>query len=81
VGGAVGVAGQVGGDTGAGLVQRAASAFTDAYNLAATVSVVIAVAGALLVARTFTRTKEREAVAAAEPELVAVRAMASAAPD
>jgi EmrB/QacA subfamily drug resistance transporter len=82
VGGAVGVANQIGGDAGAGLVQRAASAFTDAYNLAATVSVVIAVAAALLVARTFTRAKEREAAStAAEPDFAPMRAMASAAPD
>jgi hypothetical protein len=81
VGGAVGVAHQVGGDAGAGLVQRAASAFTDAYNLAATVSVVIAVAAALLVARTFTRAKEREAASAAEPDFAPMTAMASAAPD
>jgi hypothetical protein len=77
----VGVAHQVGGDAGAGLVQRAASAFTDAYNLAATVSVVIAVAAALLVARTFTRAKERKAASAAEPDFAPMTAMASAAPD
>jgi MFS transporter, DHA2 family, integral membrane protein len=81
VGGAVGVAGQIGGDAGAGLVQRAAHAFTDAYNLASTVSVVIAVAAGLLVARTFTRAKEREAASLGEPDAVAVTAMASVAPD
>jgi DHA2 family multidrug resistance protein-like MFS transporter len=82
VGAAVGVAAQVGGDGGAQLTHRAASAFTDAYNVASTVSVLIAVAAVILVASTFSRAKERLAVNAAnELDAVAVGAVPVAAPD
>jgi Na+/melibiose symporter-like transporter len=66
VGAATGVAAQVGGPIGTTLVERAASAFTDAFNVAATVAVLILVAGALAVLRTFSRTREQEAIANAD---------------
>jgi EmrB/QacA subfamily drug resistance transporter len=82
VGAAVGVAAQVGGDSGAGLTHRAASAFTDAYNVASTVSVLIAVAAAVLVAGTFSRAKERMAASSAdELDAVAMGAVPVPAPD
>ena len=71
VGAAAGTAAQVGGDGGAAVVERAASAFTEAVNVASLVSVAIAVAAAGLVAHTFTRAKEQRAVVDRELELVA----------
>ncbi len=71
VGAAAGTAAQVGGDGGAAVVERAASAFTEAVNVASLVSVAIAVAAAGLVAHTFTRAKEQRAVVDQELELVA----------
>jgi hypothetical protein len=65
IGGAAMTAGQVGGSTGAGIVERAAGAFTDAFNLASIVSAVIVVASAALVAHAFTRAKEANAAATA----------------
>jgi EmrB/QacA subfamily drug resistance transporter len=56
------VAAQVGGQSGATLVDRAATAFTDAMNVTATVSTVMLVVAALVVSRTFTRAKEAAAV-------------------
>ena len=61
VGAAVGVAAQVGGARGQTIVDRAAAAFTDAFNLMTGVSVVIAVAAAIIVARAFSGPKERAA--------------------
>ena len=60
IGGAVGAAGRAGSDGGA-IVERAATAFTDAFNVASMVSVGIAVVGAAVVARVFTRAKEQSA--------------------
>jgi MFS transporter, DHA2 family, multidrug resistance protein len=71
VGAAAGTASQIGGGTGAAVTERAATAFTDAVNVASLVSVLIAVAAAGLVAHTFTRAKERRAVVDPELELVA----------
>jgi EmrB/QacA subfamily drug resistance transporter len=80
VGAATGVAAQVGGDTGLVIVERAASAFTDAVNLAATISVAVLVAGAVFVLRTFSRSKEQEAIdTASEQELPALELAASVA--
>ena len=51
---------------------RAATAFTDAFNVAAIVSAVLVAVAAALVAVTYTRAKEARATAApAEVELVA----------
>jgi MFS transporter, DHA2 family, multidrug resistance protein len=66
VGAATGVAAQLGGPLGTTLVERAASAFTDAVNVAATVAVLILIVGALAVLRTFSRTREQEAIANAD---------------
>jgi MFS transporter, DHA2 family, integral membrane protein len=49
------------GDTQA-IIERAASAFTDAFNVTSWVAVAIAVVAAAIVARTFTRTKEQAAI-------------------
>ena len=66
VGAATGVATQLGGQTGAVVVERAASAFSDAFNVAASIGVVILVAAAVVVLRTLSRSQEQEAVAVAE---------------
>ena len=74
----------VGGDAGSGIVEQAATAFTDAVNLASVISAVIVVASALIVARTFSRAKEDSAarVSAAAlqpaPEFEVVGAAAAA---
>jgi EmrB/QacA subfamily drug resistance transporter len=70
VGAATGVAAQVGGPRGQAIVDRAADAFTHAFNIMNGVSVVIAVAAAVVVARTFSRPKEQAAAArsAGEPD-------------
>jgi EmrB/QacA subfamily drug resistance transporter len=88
IGAAAATAQRVGGEAGAGLAERAATAFTDAVNVASVVSAVIVVAAALVVARTFTRTKEADAAAAAldatpalEPELELELVGSAAAPD
>ncbi|MGH9116315.1 MAG: DHA2 family efflux MFS transporter permease subunit [Acidimicrobiales bacterium] len=65
VGAATGVATQLGGQVGAAVVDRAASAFTDAFNVAASISVVILVAAAFAVLGSLSRSKEDEAAAAA----------------
>jgi EmrB/QacA subfamily drug resistance transporter len=62
VGAATAVASQIGGPTGAELMARAADAFTDAFNVAATISVAILLVGAVFVLRTFSRRREQEAV-------------------
>ncbi len=68
IGQASATAGSVGGEAGAGIIERAATAFTDAVNVASIISAVIVVASALIVARTFTRAKEESAAAnAMEP--------------
>jgi DHA2 family multidrug resistance protein-like MFS transporter len=64
VGAATGVAAQLGGSTGAELVDRAAGAFTDAVNVAAAISVVVLIAAAFVVLRVFSRSKEQEAITA-----------------
>ena len=69
VGAAAGVAGQLGG-AGSLLVDRAAHAYTDAFNLAATVAVVVAIAAAGAVLRTFSRAKEERAAAEAEGQVI-----------
>jgi len=66
VGAASGVAAQVGGEQGAAILERAASAFTDAFNLTTAISVVIVIAAAVVVLGTLSNSKER---AAARPEL------------
>ena len=68
IGQASATARSVGGEAGAGIIERAATAFTDAVNVASIISAVIVVASALIVARTFTRAKEESAAAnAMEP--------------
>ncbi len=80
IGAATGVATRVGGQAGAAVIERAASAFTDAVNVAATISVVILIAAAFLVLRTFSRSKEQEATATdAEAETGALDLVPSAA--
>jgi len=77
IGAAVGAATQVGGDEGAAIVDRAASAFTEAFNVASLVSLAIAVVSAAVVARVFTRAKEQtasETFATAEVVPIAVGA-------
>jgi MFS transporter, DHA2 family, integral membrane protein len=74
IGAAASTAGRLGGEVGATLVDRAASAFTDAFNLASVISAVIAIAAAAIVANVYTRTKEAAAAAGAgaDPELLPV---------
>ncbi|MGH9246157.1 MAG: MFS transporter [Acidimicrobiales bacterium] len=60
VGAAAGVAAQLG-NAGAAVVDRAAHAYTDAFNLASTISIVVVVAAALAVWRTFSPAKEQAA--------------------
>jgi DHA2 family multidrug resistance protein-like MFS transporter len=80
VGAAGGVASQLGGQGGAALADRAASAFTDAMNITATISVALLVAAALVVSRVFTRAKEAAAVtASAGPQLEELAVVGSAA--
>ena len=82
IGGAAATATTATGDVGPNLVERSASAFTDAFNLASIISAVIVVASAAIVAHTFTRTKEANAARtstvtqeqAAELELVTAAA-------
>ena len=85
VGAAAITAREVGGGAGAGIVERAATAFTDAVNLASIISVVIVVASAAIVARTFTRAKEASAAATStagfEPSTDDFELVAAAAPD
>ena len=63
VGGAANAVSQTGVDGGA-VIERAASAFTHAFDQMAIISVTIAVAAAVVVLRTFTTAKERAAAAA-----------------
>jgi MFS transporter, DHA2 family, integral membrane protein len=82
IGAASATAERIGGDAGAGIVERAASAFTDAVNLASIISAVIVIAAAVIVARTFTRAEEAGAAAASqlvapEPERELVGAAAA----
>ncbi len=63
------VAAQLGGQGGATLVDRAATAFTDAMNVTATISMAMLVVAAVVVSRTFTRDKEAAAVNASANEL------------
>jgi EmrB/QacA subfamily drug resistance transporter len=63
------VAAQVGGQGGVALIDRAATAFTDAMNVTATISAVMLIVAALVVSRTFTRAKEAAAVDASADEL------------
>jgi len=63
VGGAANAVSQTGIDGGA-VIDRAASAFTHAFDQMAVISVAIALVAALVVLRTFTSTKERAAAAA-----------------
>ncbi len=62
------VAAQLGGQGGTSLVDRAATAFTDAMNVTAAISMVMLVIAALVVSRTFTRAKEAAAVNASANE-------------
>ena len=55
VGAATGVAAQLGGEGGAELAHRAATAFTDAFNVATGVSAAVVLAAGIVVARTFGR--------------------------
>ena len=61
IGEAVDAASRSGGDAPA-VIDRAAAAFTDAFNTTSWVAVAIAVVAAVIVARTFTRAKEQEAI-------------------
>jgi MFS transporter, DHA2 family, integral membrane protein len=63
------VAAQVGGQGGATLLDRAATAFTDAMNTTATISMAMLIVAALVVSRTFSRAKEAAAVNASTNEL------------
>jgi MFS family permease len=63
IGGAAMTASNAGGSTGAGIIEQAAKAFTDAFNLASIIGAVIVVVSAALVARSFTRAKEANAAA------------------
>jgi EmrB/QacA subfamily drug resistance transporter len=63
------VAAQVGGQGGVALLDRAATAFTDAMNTTATISMAMLIIAALVVSRTFTRAKEAAAVNASTNEL------------
>ena len=65
LGGAVATAATVGGDTGPALIDRAASAFTEAFRVTAVISVAIVVVAAIVVARTFTVAQEVAAERAA----------------
>jgi EmrB/QacA subfamily drug resistance transporter len=65
VGAAGGVAAQLGGQSGGALADRAASAFTNAMNVTATISVAMLVVAAVVVSRVFTRAKEATAVTSA----------------
>ena len=58
LGGAVGTAATVGGDTGQALIDRATSAFTEAFRVTAVISVAIVVVAGIVVARTFTVAQE-----------------------
>jgi nitrate/nitrite transporter NarK len=69
IGAAAQTAEAVGGPAATGIVERAATAFTDAVNLASVISAVIVVASAVIVARTFTRAKETDAELAAATRL------------
>ena len=80
VGGAANAVSQTGVDGGA-VIERAASAFTHAFDQMAIISVTIAVAAAVIVLRTFTTAKERAAAAAntevgADVEAYALSALA-----
>jgi EmrB/QacA subfamily drug resistance transporter len=80
VGGAANAVSQTGVDGGA-VIERAASAFTHAFDQMAIISVTIAVAAAVIVLRTFTTAKERAAAAAntevgADAEAYALSALA-----
>ena len=79
VGGAANAVSQTGVD--GGVIERAASAFTHAFDQMAIISVTIAVAAAVIVLRTFTTAKERAAAAAntevgADAEAYALSALA-----
>jgi hypothetical protein len=64
IGAAATTASGAGGSTGAGIIDQAAKAFTDAFNLASMIGAVIVIVSAALVARSFTRAKEANAAAA-----------------
>jgi MFS transporter, DHA2 family, multidrug resistance protein len=63
IGAAAMTASRAGGSTGAGIIEQAAKAFTDAFNLASIIGAVIVIVSAALVARSFTRAKEANAAA------------------
>ena len=73
------VAAQLGGQGGATLVDRAATAFTDAMNVTATISVAMLVVAAVVVSRTFTKDKEAAAVNGSANELEQLEAVGSVA--
>ena len=54
------------------IIDRAATAFTDAFNTSMWVAVAIAVAATIVVAKTFTRGKDQEAIETFDSELLAV---------
>jgi EmrB/QacA subfamily drug resistance transporter len=77
-----GAAGQVAAQLGQGggaLVDRAATAFTDAMNVTATISTVMLLVAALVVSRTFTRAKEAAAIDASADERAPLEAVGSVA--
>ncbi len=62
MGAATAAASRLGDAQAAAVADRAATAFTDALNLATGIAVVISVVAAIVVAGTFSRAKEQEAV-------------------
>jgi hypothetical protein len=67
IGAATGIAAQAGAARGGAVLDRAASAFTDAFNLSSAISAALAIVAALIVLRALSPAKERAAAAAAEP--------------
>jgi DHA2 family multidrug resistance protein-like MFS transporter len=72
IGAATGIGAQIGGEQGGAVLERAASAFTDAFNTGMIVSAAIAFAAAATVLRTLSASREHAAAAAAaaaDPEV------------
>ncbi len=75
IGAARGIGAQLGGERGGAVLERAASAFTDAFNTGMIVSAAIAFAAAALVLRTLSASRESAAAAAAAASDVAVEVL------
>ncbi|MDX6234542.1 MAG: hypothetical protein QOH68_3650 [Nocardioidaceae bacterium] len=65
IGAATGIGAQLGGERGGAVLERAATAFTDAFNTGMLVSAAIAIAAAVIVLRTLSASREVAAAAAA----------------